>query len=605
MTEQNEEKIPNELVLIKQFIDEGKNESALQLIDNFEEKGKFTHYEIISSHLLKCEILNLQGQYEDLVKFAEQTYKESLELGRNLLSIDALMWLTVALIQLYRIEEASDVIMQGEELLKTMKEEVPTDYKKRKARIIWVKGMYNNQFYNPNGDIDIALEHFYQSLALREEIGDKEGTAWSLMSIIFNLGVVKGETDMALKYIERFLELVKKKELKNKFYIAYGLTNIQAVYSLRGDLDSSIKYYEQSVKVFKELNNKPQVAYGLLNIGEKYREKGEIDRCLKYAQEALEIFSELEMLIDLAKAYSVIVQILIDKGDFKLAQQQLDNMEQINNQLDNKQVNTGYLYYKALLLKTSPRAKNRVESEEILKQIIEEEDFQFLLDALLELCELLLVELRMTNDLEVLEEIESFIARLLDESEKRNSYNFLAKTYFLKAKLSLITLDLNNARRFLTQAEQIAKRWNYNLLATKISSEHDKLINQSNMWENLKDTEVSLTECIKLAGIDENLSQLLQKSSKFATKVREEEVTIHRERKICIVCKGDVLGYMYTCKCDTVYCENCARALTDLENACWVCNAPIDMSKPIKPYEKETMEEKDIIEKTGRKHKNK
>jgi hypothetical protein len=29
------------------------------------------------------------------------------------------------------------------------------------------------------------------------------------------------------------------------------------------------------------------------------------------------------------------------------------------------------------------------------------------------------------------------------------------------------------------------------------------------------------------------------------------------------------------------------------------------MSKPIKPYERETIEEKDIIEETGRKHKNK
>ena len=36
-----------------------------------------------------------------------------------------------------------------------------------------------------------------------------------------------------------------------------------------------------------------------------------------------------------------------------------------------------------------------------------------------------------------------------------------------------------------------------------------------------------------------------------------------------------------------MYCENCAQALTDLENICWSCNAPIDPSKPIKPYEKE------------------
>ena len=30
----------------------------------------------------------------------------------------------------------------------------------------------------------------------------------------------------------------------------------------------------------------------------------------------------------------------------------------------------------------------------------------------------------------------------------------------------------------------------------------------------------------------------------------------------------------------------CAYALTNLENACWVCNNPFDDSKPSKPFEK-------------------
>ena len=83
----------------------------------------------------------------------------------------------------------------------------------------------------------------------------------------------------------------------------------------------------------------------------------------------------------------------------------------------------------------------------------------------------------------------------------------------------------------------------------------------------------------------------------LATETVEKEVTIHKERKICIVCRGEVLGYMYTCSCDAVYCENCARTLTDLENVCWVCNAPIDASKPIKPYMEEKVVEKDVIKK--------
>ena len=42
---------------------------------------------------------------------------------------------------------------------------------------------------------------------------------------------------------------------------------------------------------------------------------------------------------------------------------------------------------------------------------------------------------------------------------------------------------------------------------------------------------------------------------------------------------------MYTCpKCDALYCIKCSDTLSNLENACWVCNTPFDDSKPTKPY---------------------
>ena len=69
-------------------------------------------------------------------------------------------------------------------------------------------------------------------------------------------------------------------------------------------------------------------------------------------------------------------------------------------------------------------------------------------------------------------------------------------------------------------------------------------------------------------------------------KVTEEEVTISKEKKICIVCKGKIgRTNIYLCPdCDTFYCLKCANTLITLENACWVCNAPIDPSKPVNQY---------------------
>jgi len=82
------------------------------------------------------------------------------------------------------------------------------------------------------------------------------------------------------------------------------------------------------------------------------------------------------------------------------------------------------------------------------------------------------------------------------------------------------------------------------------------------------------------------------KKLKAIQKITEEEVTYFKEKKICLVCKGNIKGFNnYICpKCEVLYCENCARALIDLENTCWVCESPLDKSKPSKPFKKKEYE---------------
>lgn len=78
-------------------------------------------------------------------------------------------------------------------------------------------------------------------------------------------------------------------------------------------------------------------------------------------------------------------------------------------------------------------------------------------------------------------------------------------------------------------------------------------------------------------------------------KVTEEEITISKEKKICVVCKGKLERKMYICPdCNTFYCNKCSDSLVDLENMCWVCNSPFDEFKPITPFKKE--KEAEIVE---------
>ncbi|MFX1346114.1 MAG: hypothetical protein ACFFAI_13465 [Promethearchaeota archaeon] len=62
-----------------------------------------------------------------------------------------------------------------------------------------------------------------------------------------------------------------------------------------------------------------------------------------------------------------------------------------------------------------------------------------------------------------------------------------------------------------------------------------------------------------------------------------EEIELYREKGLCLVCKSKVSRLNYVCpKCNVLYCVKCSEALTNLENACWVCETPFDESKPVK-----------------------
>lgn len=160
----NQEK-PEELIRAENLIDDGKFEEALSLLKDFEEMGDVNLHDIVLSHLIKCDLLLQQGLNIESFKFAEQTYKESLELGKNLLSVDTLVFMSKSSIRLSNYDDAHEFNKQGEELLNKFTEKLTSDYQRRQASIEFIKGKIG--FYI--GKPDQTIEYLERSLALREE----------------------------------------------------------------------------------------------------------------------------------------------------------------------------------------------------------------------------------------------------------------------------------------------------------------------------------------------------------------------------------------------------------------------------------------------------
>ncbi|MHA2125582.1 MAG: tetratricopeptide repeat protein [Promethearchaeota archaeon] len=579
---------PHELTRAKKLIEKNKYDKAFQVLSDFEEIEGNTLINKASCHLLQCQLLLWQGKYEDVILLTKQTYNESLGLGKSILTVDSLLLMVEASLWIFRMNEAFDVLKQAEKLINALSEEMPNEWLKREAYMFFLKGVYNFR-RGKNSNLDHALEYIERSLELRKK-GDNEldiGFSFSEFGVM--LISCKSEIERGLEYINQAFELGKKYD--NNYLMALATRYLMLSYARTGELDLSIKYGEQSLELFKQINNKSRTAALFSVIGELYREKGEIDRSIEYIEQALEINKEFGINSQEPLIFVHIIQLNVDKGDFDKAQKYLKQLEQLNNQVDNPWVNLNYRTSKAQLLKHSSRIKDLTAAAEIYKELIEEKTTHHN-DILLDYCDLLIIELGMTNDVGILDEIQFYLNELVKIAERSKSFWVLAETYFIQAKVSLITLDLIKARRFLIQGQQIAERQGYQLLAIKFAKEYEDLKGQEHLWENFKATNASISERMKLAKIGEQMEELLRNRKLLNAQITENKVTVHKEQKTCLVCKGEIIGYMYVCNCDVIYCEYCARALTELENVCWSCNAPLDKSKPITPNKTEKSEPK-------------
>jgi len=58
----------------------------------------------------------------------------------------------------------------------------------------------------------------------------------------------------------------------------------------------------------------------------------------------------------------------------------------------------------------------------------------------------------------------------------------------------------------------------------------------------------------------------------------EKEIAIEKEKFMCIVHRGKIVGNIYVCpNCQAIYCQNCAKSLKQKGESCWSCGNEIEI----------------------------
>lgn len=507
-----------ELHEIEQLISKGNFKEALQALERLEKMEILSTKDQIIFYILKSNLMNNLGHYEEGLQLAETALKESHRVRKRLHGVDALIAMTDSQIGLGRYDEGIKSIIQGENLLELSTREQSAGIVQKKPTLLLLKG----SIYWRKGELDRALEYCQKSLEFYEKLGNKRLIADALS----NLGIIyrdKGELDRALEYSQRSLTL--QEEIGHAQAIATSLNNLGLIYRDKGELDQALEYYKQSLAYFKEIQHNLNTAASLNNIGEIYTFRGELDQAITYHEQSLELSEEIGNNLWTAYTLFYLISVAIGKGSLEHAQQYLQHLLEINEQEDNKVISQQYRVSKALLLKNSLRARNRGKAEELLTQVVKEEIVQHevTIIALLSLCDLLIAELRVSGTQEVLEEVKILVNQLLEIAAQQHSHWVLAETYVLQSRLALVELDIKAARHSLDNAQLIAEKRGLRRLAMQISTEHDTLLDQLQHWEDIIDRNASMNERVELAQLENMLVQMIQKRAEKTPELTQEE----------------------------------------------------------------------------------
>jgi hypothetical protein len=101
-------------------------------------------------------------------------------------------------------------------------------------------------------------------------------------------------------------------------------------------------------------------------------------------------------------------------------------------------------------------------------------------------------------------------------------------------------MNMGEARRLLTQAQQIADEHGLGILAQKISAEHDILLSQLSKWEKLKEDNAPVSKRIELSSFDDVIDRLLEKRTVEIPEIEDEEPVL-----LLIIAEGGILLFSF------------------------------------------------------------
>ncbi len=368
------------------------------------------------------------------------------------------------------------------------------------------------------GNLDDAEEGFRQCIDLARQYDMGYFLVPALRSIA-GVYAAMGDSRRAEKSYKECLTLSEKTGAG--LFIAICSNNLGEIHRFRGDFDKALKGYERAMKINKSMGRMAGYITALLDYGLIQYAMGDLEEALRHVEEALAIAREQKdsRMLDVGACTWYAVVIMMDMGMVSKAQQHVEYLCQVMNE-DAKDsirefVDQLYRVSAAIVLKSSPVARNRTLARDHLTQVVEGKliDYEVTSMAYLLFCDLLVEDLQLSGDRGLLDELKSLLTDFTETVVEQGKTSLHVEALLLQSKVALIELEAEEANRLLNLARYLADEGGFEKMAKLIVDEQDALLREWTIWDELGETKPAMTERAERVRIHEQIGNMIQQGS--------------------------------------------------------------------------------------------
>ncbi|MCG3221473.1 MAG: tetratricopeptide repeat protein [Candidatus Heimdallarchaeota archaeon] len=493
-------------------------------------KGFLSHFKLQLGMEVSSTIV------DEIIQSVEQSMQFNLELGNQ----DDLAYNYRQLAICYRMK--GDLVKSLEFWEKALKISLEWNNKYITAFVY----CYICDVHAQMGELNLSEELFQKANNLYEEL-DSERGLFQTKYLKAGLHLYKGERNEALELYEECLTFFLEENYREKIaecytqignilYLQWGkleksfeyLTkayriyvelgdpkvpsiswSISEVHLLKGELDEALKIREEVLNYCKQGGNIFAISGYLAAIAEVYWHKGMLKEALEYTKESLKLREEKNLKWGIYASHSLIVILAVESNNAALAENHLEKVRSIIDELSTKPTEQYFRYLQALVLKLSKKISDLIQAEVLLEQLLKEEiNYRLLIDSLLCLCEILIKQLLQTDDKEVLKKLSKYVSKLFEFAESSDAFPLIVEILWLQSQILLIEADVKEAQQFLAKANLIAKEKGLVRLEKKISFEEKEFKRKADQIANLAEIDSSLSKRMEIIGITKTVTDI-------------------------------------------------------------------------------------------------